>query len=74
MVPDPAGAATKGRGSCDVSASPEQRLRIKVILSMNLNSVVEASAFRGREREPLDLARGPELVERASGFRLNCGI
>jgi hypothetical protein len=27
---------------------------------------------RGREREPLDSARGPELVERASGFRLNC--
>jgi hypothetical protein len=41
---------------------------------MNLNSAVEASAPCSCEREPLDLARGLEPVETASGFRLNCGI
>ena len=47
-----------------------------------LDSAVEASVPRSCEREPLDLARGTEPacgelvepVERASGFRLSCGI
>ena len=41
---------------------------------MILDSAVEAVAHRSGERQPLDSARGPELVERASRFRRNCGI